>query len=306
MNLIKCCTLFLPIYFLVACSGAPAPAVEATPAEPVKDTLETLEARYSYAIGMNFGKSISNTEAKVDTDILIRAMRDQLENKPMLLTDEEAETALRNLLLEIQTNREKKLLEESKKALDEQKAFLEKNKADSGVIALPSGLQYKVLRAGSGISPKPTDQVSVHYVGTLLNGTEFDNTLKRNEPLEFPVNVVIPGWQELLGVMQEGMKVKAWIPSSLAYGEEGVDPIIPGNALLVFEVELLKVLVEPPPADSTLATPAASAPADTAATAPAVEPTPAAAPKAEVKTEAPAKKEEPKKAEPKKDSKKKK
>lgn len=297
MNLIKCCALFLPICFLAACSSAPAPAVEPA-AAPAKDTLETLEAQYSYAIGMNFGKSISNTEAKVDTEILIRAMRDQLENKPLLLTDEEAETALRSLLLEIQTNREKKLLEDSKKALDEQKAFLEKNKTDSGVITLPSGLQYKILRAGNGVSPKPTDQVSVHYIGTLLNGTEFDNTFKRNEPLEFPVNVVIPGWQELLGVMQEGMKVKAWIPSHLAYGEEGVDPIIPGNALLVFEVELLKVLVEPPPADSSVTAPAAEA-----APAPAAE-TPKAEVKTETKTETKAKesagKEKPKKAEPKK------
>lgn len=255
MNLLKCWPVFLVLGFLAACSSAPSPAVEASPQTTVPssgDSLTTLESRYSYAIGMNFGKSISNTEATFDTEILIRAMRDQIENKPALLTDEEAETALQSLLLEIQMNREKKLAEAAQKALIEQTAFLEKNKNDSGVVTTATGLQYKVVQPGNGVSPKATDKVSVHYIGSLLDGTEFDNTFKRDEPLEFPVNAVIPGWQELLGLMQEGMKVKAWIPSSLAYGEEGVNPIIPGNSLLVFDVELIKVLVEPPPVEENV------------------------------------------------------
>jgi FKBP-type peptidyl-prolyl cis-trans isomerase len=122
----------------------------------------------------------------------------------------------------------------------------------------------KVLKAAEGISPKMGDRVKVHYVGSLLDGTEFDNSVKRGEPLEFPVSAVIEGWQDLLMTMKEGMKVKAWIPSALAYGEAGVPPLIPANALLVFEVELLKVYAENPVIDSTAVVPAA--PADSAAT----------------------------------------
>jgi len=134
-------------------------------------------------------------------------------------------------------------------------------------------VQYKVIKEGTGITPKVSDKVQVHYVGALLDGTEFDNSVKRGEPLEFPVNAVIEGWQDLLQVMKEGMKVKAWIPSALAYGEAGVPPMIPANALLVFEVELLKVYAETPAVDTTAA-PAAPA-------ADAAKPAEAATPKAE-------------------------
>ena len=110
----------------------------------------------------------------------------------------------------------------------------------------------------------------MHYVGALLDGTEFDNSVKRGEPLEFPVNAVIEGWQDLLQMMHEGMKVKAWIPSGLAYGEAGVPPMIPANAMLVFEVELLKVYAEVPAIDSAAIAPAVEPAAS--ATAPATEP----------------------------------
>jgi hypothetical protein len=163
------------------------------------------------------------------------------------------------------------------KALEDQAAFLAKNIQDSTVKVTPKGVQYRVLKAGTGISPKVTDKVQVHYIGALLDGTQFDNSVKRGEPLEFPVGAVIEGWQDLLQIMKEGDKVKAWIPSALAYGEAGVPPTIPGNALLIFEVELLKVYAEVPPVDSTAvpADSAAAAPADSAASAaaaPAVAP----------------------------------
>jgi hypothetical protein len=148
----------------------------------------------------------------------------------------------------------------AQKSLDEQAQFLAKNVLDSTVKVTTKGVQYKVVKEGTGITPKVSDKVQVHYIGALLDGTEFDNSVKRGEPLEFPVNAVIEGWQDLLQVMKEGMKVKAWIPSALAYGEAGVPPMIPANALLVFEVELLKVYAETPAVDS-----AAVAPADTAA-----------------------------------------
>ena len=148
-----------------------------------------------------------------------------------------------------------------------------KNILDSTVKTTPKGVQYKVIMTGTGLTPKASDKVQVHYVGALLNGTEFDNSVKRGEPLEFPVSAVIEGWQDLLMVMKEGEKVKAWIPSALAYGEEGVPPSIPANSLLVFEVHLLKVYAENPEPQ-----PAASAPADSAAAPAAAPADPAAKP----------------------------
>ena len=146
----------------------------------------------------------------------------------------------------------------AQKALEEQTKFFAANAKDTTVKVTPKGVQYKVLKDGAGIVPKQGDRVQVHYIGSLLDGTEFDNSVKRGEPLEFPVNAVIEGWQDLLQVMKEGMKVKAWIPSALAYGEAGVPPMIPANAMLVFEVELLKVYAEIPAIDSTAIAPAAS------------------------------------------------
>ena len=120
--------------------------------------------------------------------------------------------------------------------------FLKENATKEGVKTLPSGLQYKVVKEGEGKSPKATDTVSVHYKGTLINGTEFDSSYKRNEPAEFPVNRVIPGWTEALQLMKEGSKWMLYIPAKLAYGERGTPggPIGP-NETLIFEVELLKV-----------------------------------------------------------------
>ena len=129
----------------------------------------------------------------------------------------------------------------SRKALSDQAAFLSKNIQDPRIWVTKKGVQYLMLKEGTGIKPKLTDKVQVHYVGTLLNGTEFDSSIKRGAPMEFPVTSVIEGWQDLLLEMKVGEKVRAWIPSALAYGEAGAPPSIPPNALLVFEVELLQV-----------------------------------------------------------------
>jgi peptidylprolyl isomerase/FKBP-type peptidyl-prolyl cis-trans isomerase FkpA/FKBP-type peptidyl-prolyl cis-trans isomerase FklB len=129
----------------------------------------------------------------------------------------------------------------ARKALSDQASFLAKNAQDPRVWVTKKGVQYIMLKEGTGIKPKATDKVQVHYVGTLLNGTEFDNSVKRGAPMEFAVTSVIEGWQDLLLEMKVGEKVKAWIPSALAYGEAGAPPSIPPNSLLVFEVELLQV-----------------------------------------------------------------
>ena len=210
------------------------------------------------------------------------ALQDEVDPaRKVLMSDSASESALQDLLLRMQQQKEADEKAAAAKALEDQAAFLAKNVLDSTVKVTPKGVQYRVLKAGTGISPKVTDKVQVHYIGALLDGTQFDNSRARNEPLEFPVSAVIEGWQDLLLAMKEGDKVKAWIPSALAYGEAGVPPTIPGNALLIFEVELLKVYAEVPPADSSAAPAdsAAAAPADSAAAvADSTKPAPAAAP----------------------------
>lgn len=273
---------------LVACGGNKnaAPTTEPTPvpapAQEKKISLDTPADRYSYALGMDLGRAVANVNVPLKMDVLIAAIQDQVDSsrKP-LMTDSASEAALQDLLLQMQNKKEADEKAAAKKALDEQAQFLAKNIVDSTVKVTPKGVQYKVITDAAGISPKASDKVKVHYVGTLLDGTEFDNSVKRGEPLEFPVNAVIEGWQDLLLVMKEGMKVKAWIPSALAYGEEGVPPLIPANALLVFEVELLKVYAENPVVDSAAtAAVAPAAPADSAV-APKADAQPAAQPAAE-------------------------
>ncbi len=267
---------------LIACSNAPKP--ETAPAKapsqdttavalPKKDTLVTPKDRYSYALGMDMGRAIKNVDADIDKELFLKSLRDQIEGNPLLLTDSQADKALQELVLQMQVEREKKAAAAAQAALDSQKVFLEKNKAVEGVVTTASGLQYKYIvksADSTAKSPKLTDKVRVHYAGTLLDGTEFDSSIKRGEPLEFPVNAVIQGWQELLTLMKVGEKVEAWIPSNLGYGADGAAPVIPGNALLVFQVELLDIVSEAPVAvDSAVAAPAEEAKADSA---PAVDP----------------------------------
>ena len=126
----------------------------------------------------------------------------------------------------------------------EGKGFLDANKKKEGVVTLPSGLQYKVLKAGTGAIPKATDTVKTHYRGTLVNGTEFDSSYKRNEPAEFPVGGVIKGWTEALQLMKAGSKWQLFIPSELAYGENGMGGDIPPNAVLTFDIELLEIVTK--------------------------------------------------------------
>ncbi len=260
---------------LIACSNAPKPetAPAKAPAQdtaavavPKKDTLVTPKDRYSYALGMDMGRAIKNVDADIDKELFLKSLRDQIEGNPLLLTDSQADKALQELVLQMQVEREKKAAAAAQAALDSQKVFLEKNKAAEGVIATASGLQYKYIvksADSTAKSPKLTDKVRVHYAGTLLDGTEFDSSIKRGEPLEFPVNAVIQGWQELLTLMKVGEKVEAWIPSNLGYGADGAAPVIPGNALLVFQVELLDIVSEAPVAvDSAVAAPAEEVKAD--------------------------------------------
>ena len=277
-------SVVLPICgVLVACGGGEKPAVEPAPvAAPVvadssKPDLSNAVDRYSYALGMDLGKAVANVNVPLNIPVLMGAIKDQVDsNRSVLMSDSASESALQDLLLQMQKKKEADDKAQAQKALDEQTKFFAENAKDTTVKKTPKGVQYKMLKAGAGISPKTGDKVQVHYVGSLLDGTEFDNSVKRGEPLEFPVDAGIEGWQDLLQVMKEGDKVKAWIPSALAYGEAGVPPMIPANAMLVFEVELLKVFAEVPAIDSAAVAPVA----------PAAEPAKAEAKPAEKKAEA--------------------
>ena len=222
-------SVVLPICgVLVACGGGEKPAVEPAPvAAPVvadssKPDLSNAVDRYSYALGMDLGKAVANVNVPLNIPVLMGAIKDQVDsNRSVLMSDSASESALQDLLLQMQKKKEADDKAQAQKALDEQTKFFAENAKDTTVKKTPKGVQYKMLKAGAGISPKTGDKVQVHYVGSLLDGTEFDNSVKRGEPLEFPVDAVIEGWQDLLQVMKEGDKVKAWIPSALAYGEAG-------------------------------------------------------------------------------------
>lgn len=199
--------------------------------------------RFSYALGLEIGTSLKqiseNTE--LNLDLVERGIRDQVGGVKAQLSDSASMTVKRKVFMEMQGKQQKKAGEKGKKNLAEEEAFLAKNKTKSGVITTPSGLQYEVLAKGTGKSPSPTDQVSVHYKGTLLDGTEFDNSYSRGEPANFQVGGVIPGWAEALQLMSAGGKYKLYVPSKLAYGEQGAGGKIEPNSLLIFEVELLKI-----------------------------------------------------------------
>ena len=227
------------------------PAPVPIPVEEQRVFLDNAVDRYSYALGVDFGRAVSNINVPIKLEVLIDAMRDVVEpNREVLMTDSVTEAALQDLLTQMQVQKDIDDAAAARKAMGDQAAFLAKNIKDPRVWVTKKGVQYLILKEGTGIKPKPSDKVQVHYVGTLLDGTEFDNSVKRGVPLEFPVTAVIEGWQDLLLEMKVGEKVKAWIPSALAYGEAGAPPSIPPNSLLVFEVELLQVFANVPSGSS--------------------------------------------------------
>ena len=250
-------------------SGAKAPAVL---------TLKTPKDKLSYAIGLNIGrrldqdlKQLKQGDADVDTAIMLRAVKDVLGGSKLLLTDQEAQTTLSTLQADLRKKQElqqQQLAETNKK---EGEAFLAANKTKEGVVALPSGLQYKILQEGAGPKPAATDTVTVNYRGTLLNGAEFDSSYKHGQPATFNVAGIIKGWTEALQLMPAGSKWQLFIPSDLAYGPPGRPPMIGPNSTLVFDVELVSIQPRPAPAPAPAPTPT---PTPTAKADPAPAPTP--------------------------------
>jgi len=209
-----------------------------------KQTLKTQKEKLSYAIGIDMGSSLKRNAIDIDADILYKGIKDALAGGTLLLTEQEIKDTIQAAQKELQAKQQAKMKTLGEKNKKEGEAFLAANKKKEGVKTLPSGLQYKVITEGGGKSPKATDTVSVHYRGTLIDGTEFDSSYKRGEPATFSVSGVIKGWTEALQLMKEGAKWQLVIPSNLAYGERGTGGPIGPNAVLIFEVELIKVVTK--------------------------------------------------------------
>jgi len=206
--------------------------------------LSSQKARVSYAIGFQVGHSLKSDHLDVDPEVVGMAISDVLNDAEPRVSMDDMEAAMK-VLGEERAQMQAELAKEAQKQAAENKkkgeAYLAANGKKKGVVTTKSGLEYKVIEAGKGKHPKPTDKVTVHYRGTLLDGTEFDSSYSRGEPAEFPVNRVIQGWQEVLPLMQEGAKWEVAIPSDLAYGETGTGHGIGPNETLLFTIELVKV-----------------------------------------------------------------
>src|ERR1700719_2372072 len=203
--------------------------------------LKTDKDKVSYAIGVNIGKSMRKDTVDIDPAIFSRGMKDALSGGKLLLTDEEMKVALTKLQTDLRAKQEQaaqKAGEINKQADDD---FLAQNKTKEGVVALPDGLQYKILKDGAGPKPTANDTVVCNYRGTLLDGTEFDSSYKRGQPATFPVSGVIKGWTEAVQLMPVGSKWQLFLPADLAYGNRGAGQDIGPNATLIFEVELLSI-----------------------------------------------------------------
>src|SRR5437762_3937084 len=216
--------------------------------------LKDQKDKVSYSIGLNIGNNLTRQNVEINPDALTAGIKDGIAGKPQLTQDQ---------VKEVMTTFEKDMQAKQKAAGEKNAAegtkFLEENKKKEGVKTTASGLQYKLIKEGTGAQPKATDTVTVNYRGTLINGTEFDSSYKRGEPATFPVNGVIKGWTEALQLMKAGSKYQLFIPPNLAYGERAVSPDLSANSTLIFEVELLDAKPAPTPAPPV--SPKASPPA---------------------------------------------
>lgn len=224
---------------LLLVSALAAVVSTSTIAEEIK-TLNTEEQKVGYGFGLMLGKRMKTDTPDLDVDSFIQGMKDGFGGRPQLLTDAQVNQAIQGFQMR---QREQQMAKFEKSASENKvkgDAFLADNKSKDGIKTTSSGLQYRVIKAGAGKKPTTTDKVKVHYEGSLINGTVFDSSIKRGEPVSFPVNGVIKGWTEALQLMGEGAKWQLFIPSDLAYGPGGNRNIGP-NEVLLFDVELLEV-----------------------------------------------------------------
>ena len=218
--------------------AAKRPATAARPGAPL--VLKTQKDKFSYALGMKMGQNFQKQSVPVDPAILSRGIKDAMAGGKTLLTDDEAQAAIMAVQTEVRKQQQEKAQAAGAANKKEGDAFLAENKTKDGIVTLPSGLQYKILTAGTGPKPTPSDSVVCNYRGTFINGTEFDSSYKRGQPATFPVTGVIKGWTEALQLMPVGSKWQLFVPSDLAYGDSGRPGIEPSSTL-IFEVELLSI-----------------------------------------------------------------
>jgi len=228
-------------------STPPASQKATPPAGTASSALKTEKDRTSYAIGLNVGKGLHRESIDVDPNVVMQGLKDGLAGGQALMTDEEVQATMVSLQTQVRERENAKRQEEAeadKKAGD---AFLAANKAKPGVVTLPSGLQYKILKEGTGPKPTIDDTVVCNYRGNLIDGKQFDSSYDRGEPAKFPVKGIIKGWSEALQLMPVGSKWQLVLPPDLAYGERGAGQVIGPNQTLVFEVELLSIEPKSPP-----------------------------------------------------------
>jgi FKBP-type peptidyl-prolyl cis-trans isomerase FklB len=210
-------------------------------ADDLGQTLESLKEKESYSIGYQVGFSMMRDGVEVDIDILIQGLQDAISEKDPLLSNEDMRGIIVARKERAREAYMQKLLETRAKNAEESQKFLVENVKKQGIMTTESGLQYKILKAGEGISPESKDTVTVHYKGTFIDGEEFDSSYSKGEPQSFQASRVIKGWTEALQMMKVGAKWKIFLPPRLAYGQKGDGETIPPNKVLVFEIELLSV-----------------------------------------------------------------
>jgi len=231
----KAILLFLLLPFSVTFAQTKKPVAKPTHAPAKATTLSSTDS-LSYSIGVQVAEYYKTQGVeKINTEYISKAFKDVYDNKPLIISEDACNMNIQQKLQEFMTNKISAVKQEST-------VFLEKNKTRPGVITLPDGLQYEIITKGTGPIPSAQDTVSANYLGTLLDGKEFDNSYKRGQPITIPVTGVIRGWTEALQLMPVGSKWKLFIPSDLAYGDRGAGSAIPGGAALIFEIELLNIV----------------------------------------------------------------
>jgi FKBP-type peptidyl-prolyl cis-trans isomerase len=237
----------------VSCGAGDATAPAATSTGTAADTsvFKTQKEKLGYCVGVDLARNFQRQGIEIDPETLVRGLKDVFSNGKLAMTDEEMMAAMTAFQVEMKQKQAKALSAVADENTKEGAAFLAANKTKEGVVTLPSGLQYKIIKAGDGKKPVATDTVEVNYRGTLINGTEFDSSYKRGQPATFKVTDVIPGWTEALQLMPVGSKWQVFIPSNLAYAARGAGGVIGPNSTLIFDVELLSIKAPTEPANPT-------------------------------------------------------
>lgn len=215
-------------------------SIQAAHAETVT-TLSTPQDKLSYALGVETGKAFKTHGVQITSSTFSQGLEDGLQGNKPLLSDEEVQKVISNFQQQTLAKMQQQMKDSADKNQKEESDFLSANKSKSGMVTTASGLQYKIVNEGSGTVPTDSDMVTVDYEGKLLNGKVFDSSYQRGKPASFPVNAVIAGWQEALKLMKPGATWELYIPSKLAYGEQGAGGIIGPNEMLIFKVHLISV-----------------------------------------------------------------